>query len=223
MEHDFPNKFIGDGDVTLKPWNQGPTVFLNTESFGGHQYLASIHFNHLESPQGFCLFFHLRPESVELLIYVLSGETGWCRNRSRKPFAPWSRVILVNVNIRHKQRESFMVLWGICWHLYAFLLWVINTETFGHGAGWGEGAPWSLQPLLQGGTQLLMRLWKRLNKKTMAVTLCQCTNTSLINTHDLTLFKRQFLEITVRHKSIISMKCSHGNHDPNPDSGVRWD
>lgn len=133
----------------------------------GIQYLAPVHFNHLESAQSLHLVFDVLPQLVSLLCKVLWRRMCWFGNGSRKPFTPWSCFISVYIDIGDDQRRVISGLPGICWNLLAtLLLLLINTKAFGHREGRGEGAPWSLQPLLQRGTQLLMlQRWQWINDK----------------------------------------------------------
>ena len=125
--------------------------------FKGSWYLASVHLNHLESAQSLRLLFNLLPQLVSLLCKVFWRRMGWFGNVSRKPFTPWSRLISVYIHIGNDQWWVINCLPGTCWNLSAVLL-LVNTKAFGHRRGRGEGAPRSLQPFPQRGTQLLMML-----------------------------------------------------------------
>lgn len=139
-------------------------VSSNPDHLKGGWYLASVHLNHLEPAQSLHLVFNLLPQLVSLLCKVFWRRTCWSGNGSRKPFTPWSLSMSIYVNFGNDQRRVINCLPGFCWNLSAILLLlilIINTKAFGHREGRGEGAPWSLQPLPQRGTQLLMMLRRR--------------------------------------------------------------
>lgn len=126
-------------------------------------YLVPVHLNHLEPAQRLHLVFHLPPQAVSLLCEVFGRMTRRFGNGSRKTLAPWL-LVSVYVNIGQGRWRVLNRLQGICWNLLAILVLhlLINTQAFGNrGGGRGEGAPRSLQPLPQGGAQLLVMLRRR--------------------------------------------------------------
>lgn len=142
-------------------------VRSNPDNLKGALYLASVHLNHPESAQLLCLVFHLLPQLVSSLCKVCWRRIG---TGSRKLFTPWSRLISFYINLGHDQWRVINGLPGLCWNLSAIHL-LINTKAFGHREGRGEGAPWSLQPLLQWGTQLLkmLRRWQWMNYRSHSI------------------------------------------------------
>lgn len=123
-------------------------------------HLASVHFHHLESAQSLRLVFNLLPQLVSLLFKAFGRRMWWFGTGSRKLLTPWCLFISVYINTGHDQWRVINHVPGICWNLSAIILLLINTKAFGHRERRGEGAPCSLQPLLQRGAQLLMMLRK---------------------------------------------------------------
>lgn len=144
--------------------------------FQSSWYLAPVHFNHLESPHSLHFVFNLLPE---LLHKVFWRNMCWFGNRSRKPFTPWSRLISIYINIVYDDGKIINGLQGICCNSLAILLHIIHTKAFGHRQGRDKGAPRSLQPLLQGGTQLWMMLWD--DRKTLITGGAVQTGVMVIN------------------------------------------
>lgn len=141
-------------------------------------HLASIHFNHLESAQCLHLIFDLRPQLVQFLRSSIHRRVCCCGKKARSPFTPWFRHISVYIYAGNDRGRVISCIPGVFWNLFlsAILLVVINTKAFGHGQWRREGASGSLQPFLQRGTQVLVRLQKTLTE-------CICVTRYMIFNH----------------------------------------
>lgn len=116
-------------------------------------YLAPVHFDHLESAQCLRLLLHLFPQLPA--VFRCFGSA------SRNSFTPCPRHISVYIQTGSDRWRGIIRLAAICCNLSAvilLLLLVVDTKALGHRTGRGEGAPWSLQPLLQSRAQVGMTL-----------------------------------------------------------------
>lgn len=124
-------------------------------------YLTPVHFHHLEPAHRLRLLFDVFPQQTQLAVprrrmfwFGIASRNSW-RARHISVYIQ-TRSDRWRVVIRLAARRSS------CSNLStAVVRLVVDTQAFGHGAGRGEGAPWSLQPLPQGRAQFGVTLRTR--------------------------------------------------------------